>query len=332
MKSRSKYLSRIINAYIINRSDSNLSFWHTPLQANELTEKDLNEVRRYPMNFAAKTGYENYFDEDGVILLNYYGDLGLQYNPNAVAQQALGYYDKYLDNQRQQDKDAFLTQANYFLKHGRVVRDDILLWEYKFPFEMRNHLSAPWRSALAQGQAVSVLIRAYQLTGNGRYLEGAHQGYRTFHYLARNHEGGVLDDQDGFTWLEEYIVNPPNHVLNGFVWALWGVRDYAVYFDDEHAKNLWEECLKTLESNLKNYDLGFWTSYDWPQGYDRDLPVMPSSMYYQRLHTVQMLAFYNLTGKRFFLDYYTKWRRYLQSNWKKAISQAWKTYFKLRYF
>ena len=332
MKSKSKYLSRIIDAYIINRSDSNLSFWHTPLQANELTEKDLNEVRRYPMNFAAKTGYENYFDEDGVILLNYYGDLGLQYNPNAVAQQALGYYDNYLDNQRQQDKDAFLTQANYFLKHGRVVRDDILLWEYKFPFEMRNHLSAPWRSALAQGQAISVLIRAYQLTGNGRYLEATHQGYRTFHYLTRDHEGGVLDDQDGFTWLEEYIVKPANHVLNGFIWALWGVRDYAIYFNYDHAHNLWEECLRTLESNLKNYDLGFWTSYDWPQGYDRDLPVMPSSMYYQRLHTVQMLACYNLTGKRFFLDYYTKWGRYLQSHWKKAISQAWKAYFKLRYF
>ena len=327
-----KYLMRIMHAYLISRNDSNLTFWHTPLSVNKLDERDIHNVRRYPMNFVAKTSFKNHCDEEGVIMLNYHGDLGLQYNPNAIAQQALGYYDKYLDNKNQQDKEAFFTQVNYFLKHGRVIRDDILLWEYNFPFEMRNHLSAPWRSALAQGQAISVLIRAHQLTEDERYVEAAHQGYRGFHYLARDHEGGLLDDQNGFIWLEEYIVNPPNHVLNGFIWALWGVRDYAVYFSDNHAKNLWNKCLETLQTNLAHYDLGFWTSYDWPQGCDRNQPVMPSSLYYQKLHSIQMLACYNLTGKRFFLDYYKKWTRYLQSHWRKGLSQAWKVYFKLRYF
>ena len=145
MKRKAEYLSRIINAYIINRSDSNLSFWHTPLSVNQLDEHDIRNVRRYPMNFTAKTAFKNHFDEGGVIKLNYHGSLGLQYNPNAIAQQALGYYDKYLDESNQGDKKAFLTQANYFLKHGRVVTDGILLWEYKFPFEMRNFLSSPWR-------------------------------------------------------------------------------------------------------------------------------------------------------------------------------------------
>ena len=332
MKAKSTYLSRVVNAYVINRRDSNLSFWHTPLSINELDDYDIQNVRRYPMNFIAKTTFKNHCDGDGVIMLNYHGSIGLQYNPNAIAQQALGYYDKYLENPIGEWKDAFLTQANYFLRHGRMVQDDILLWEYNFPFEMRNHLSAPWRSALAQGQAVSVLIRAHQITGDDIYAEMAHRGYRAFHFLAREHEGGVLDDQNGFIWLEEYIVQPPNHVLNGFIWALWGVRDYAVYFKDEHAESLFRECLKTLESNLKNYDLGFWTSYDWPQGYDKNLPVMPSSLYYQRLHSIQMLACYNLTGKKFFLDYHKKWQTYLESFWKKAISQAWKSYFKLRYF
>lgn len=158
------------------------------------------------------------------------------------------------------------------------------------------------------------------------------RGIMLFAFLAREHEGGMLDDQDGFIWLEEYIVDPPNHVLNGFIWTLWGVRDYAVYFNDNHAHNLWEECIKTLEDNLKNYDLEFWTSYDWPQGYDAGQPVMPSSIYYQRLHAIQVLAMYNLTGRTLFLDYYERWNGYLRSNWKKAVSQVWKAYFKLRYF
>ncbi len=332
MKVKPKYLSRIINAYIINRRDSNLTFWHTPLSVNKFDEYDIHNVRRYPMNFISKTAFKNHCDDNGIIMLNYHGNLGMQYNPNAIAQQALGYYDKYLDHQKEPDKDAFLTQANYFLQKGRVVRDNIILWEYNFPFEMRNHLSAPWRSALAQGQAISVLIRAHKITGNEIYSEAAHKGYKAFHFLACEHEGGVLDNQDGFTWLEEYIVNPPNHVLNGFIWALWGVRDYAVYFNDSHAHDLWEQCLKTLETNLKNYDLGFWTSYDWPQGYDKDQPVMPSSIYYQRLHTIQMHAMYNLTKRNLFFDYYRKWQKYLDSSWKKTISQAWKIFFKLRYF
>ena len=37
-------------------------------------------------------------------------------------------------------------------------------------------------------------------------------------------EGGVVyADEDGHTWFEEYIVSPPTHILNGFIWASWGV-------------------------------------------------------------------------------------------------------------
>ncbi|MFH2138499.1 MAG: D-glucuronyl C5-epimerase family protein [Candidatus Omnitrophota bacterium] len=329
---RSNYLLRIFNSYILNKKNSNLSFWHTPLFLNKPEEEDIKGVNLYPMNFLSKTWYDNYKDEDGVIMLNYYGKIGFQYNPNAIAQQALGYYDKYLRSNAEEDKNAFLRQANYFRKFGRMVRDDVLLWEYNFPFEMRDNLSAPWRSALAQGQALSVLIRAHKLTGDNEYAQRAHKGFKSFNFLAREHEGGVLDAQDGFLWLEEYIVNSPNHVLNGFIWALWGVRDYAVYFNDKQAHKIYKECLKTLEHNLKNYDLGFWTTYDWPQGYDKKQPVMPTSLYYQNLHAVQMQACYNLTGKTFFLDYHKKWQGYLNSFWKRAVSQVWKAYFKLRHF
>ncbi|MFA4874816.1 MAG: D-glucuronyl C5-epimerase family protein [bacterium] len=332
MNNNLRYLSRILNAYIFNRHDSNLSFWHTPLSANALGSDDLQGVRRYPMNFAAKTAYEGPRDADGVIMLNYYGDIGVQYNPNAIAQQALGFYDLYLDAGRSEDREAFLTQANYFLKHGRTVRDGVLLWEYTFPFEMRNRLQAPWRSALAQGQAISVLIRAYQLTRDGRYADAAHSGYNSFRYPVGKHEGGVVLEQDGYQWLEEYIVEPANHVLNGFVWALWGVRDYAVAFNDPHARALWESCQRTLQTHLPRYDLGFWTAYDWPHGSDASLPVMPASIYYQKLHAVQMEACYNLTGDPIFREYGKLWNGYLNSCWKTAVSQTWKIYFKLRYF
>ncbi len=325
--SRFRYWKRIAQAYVFGAKSSNVSFWHTPLRLNRLGDKDVDYLRAYPQNYEDKIGRITTTDKDGVIRLDYKGDLGLQYNPNAIAQLALGYYDKILAGE--DCKTEFLTQAEYFLKHKRIVKDDVLLWEYNFPFENREYQKAPWRSALAQGQGISVCLRAYELCRDERYLEAAKMAFNSFKYMAREHEGGVLDDSCGYTWLEEYIFSQPNHVLNGFIWALWGVRDYAVYFNDKYAWELWDSCLKTLEANLHLYDIGFWTSYDLASLYGNGYSTMPTSIYYQNLHCVQMEAMYRLTQKLVFKHYSEKWASQLSNPFNKLRSQVWKTYFKL---
>lgn len=322
------YLRRILSSYIWHRGGSNLTFWHTRLMVNDLTKEDLTTLRAYPQNYEDKIGRIGTADADGVIMLDYRGELGLQYNPNAIAQLALGYYDRILKGE--DCRREFLAQAAYFLNHMRLVPDDILLWEYEFPFEMRNDLHAPWRSALAQGQGISVCLRAFRLTGDETYLHVTHKAFNAFRRLAREHAGGVLDDDRGYLWLEEYIVTPPNHVLNGFIWALWGVRDYAVFFEDSCAWDLWRSCLQTLKKNMHRYDLGFWTSYDLAVAGHQ--PVMPSSLYYQNLHVIQMQAMYKLTGDDIFDSYARKWENQLSNSLYRILSQAWKVYFKLRWF
>jgi len=337
--SRLTYYRRIFYAYVLKKKTSNLSFWHTDLAVNILKEDDKTGVRRYPMNFVQKTAYNTHKDSAGVIMLDYGGNIGLQYNPNAIAQAALGFYDLYLDSIEKNDKEKkelyksrFMEQSQWFLNMGRLVMDDILLWEYTFPFEFREYLHAPWRSALAQGQGISVCLRAYHISKYDRYLQSAQKAFNSFRYLAREHQGGVLDDSNDNIWLEEYIVNPPNHVLNGFIWALWGVRDYAVFFDDDYAWNLWDSCIKTLCKNLKNYDLGFWTSYDMAMAHSLRWPTMPSSIYYQRLHIIQMKAMYALTGDTVFHSYAQRWESQLSNPLYRILSQIWKGYFKLRWF
>ena len=330
MKSRYTYLKRIISSYILNYKSSNLAFWHSALRANDLTDIDLKKLRAYPQNYESKIGLIGTTDESGVIMLDYKGELGLQYNPNAIAQLALGYFDKILCGD--DCKKEFLTLSSYFLRHGRFVKDDVLLWEYKFPFEMRNYLYSPWRSALAQGQGISVCLRAYQLSQDEKYLDAAKNAFKSFYFLAKEHRGGVLDDSKGYTWLEEYIVESPNHVLNGFIWALWGVRDYAVFMNDKYAWELWHSCVKTLRENLGHYDLGFWTTYDLIKFNPGRQPVMPCSIYYQNLHVVQMKAMYRLTSDFAFKHYEEKWNAQLTNKFNKIISQIWKAYFKLRWF
>lgn len=336
---RLKYYRRIFDAYLFKKNDSNLSFWHTELVANRLTDEDRKTVRRYPMNFKAKTAYQEPTDEKGALMLDYGGELGLQYNPNAIAQSALGFYELYLDaievgnmEDAEEQKRSFFIQADWFLEHGRSVADDVLLWEYNFPFEMRRQMENPWRSALAQGQALSVLLRAYAITNDERYLESAQRGYNAFRYECFKHEGGVVFRDGNDVWLEEYIIEPPDHILNGFIWALWGVWDYMTATGDQHANDLYNNSLDTIERHLDGYDLGIWTSYDLLIHYPKNEPVMPVSRYYQNLHVVQMEALYLQSGREVFRERHDRWQKYIDNFIYRNICMVWKIYFKLRYF
>ena len=41
--------------------------------------------------------------------------------------------------------------------------------------------------------------------------------------LKTNAGGVIFEDKKKDFWIEEYIVHPPTHILNGFIWALFGV-------------------------------------------------------------------------------------------------------------
>ena len=128
-----------------------------------------------------------------------------------------------------------------------------------------------------------------------------------------DHPGGVIYRSGDDVWLEECISTPPSHILNGLIWALWGVRDYCVLTKEQYALDLYEGVLKTLEKNLYKYDVGFWTIYDLHDRFSIKNPRMPVSIYYQNLHVVQMEAMHNLTGREIFKVYHSKWESYLKN-------------------
>ncbi len=325
MISRLRFLKRIISAYVFS-SNSNLSFWHTPLKVNVI--EDYSELGKYYMNFVEKTKFQGPFDANGTPMLDYKGHLGIQYNPNAIAQYALGYYDLFLETQDPAHAQIFLKQADWFVNNIRIVDGDIGLWEYNFDFEYHKGLKAPWRSALAQGQGISVLARAYSLTQDEKYLAVATKAFKSFEHGIDEPGGVTYVDNDGFTWLEELIFEPPTHVLNGFIWALWGVYDYYLLTKNENALRLFKECVRTLESKLADYDIGFWTVYHL-------LPTklkMVVSPYYQRLHVVQLQAMAPLAGKEIFNEYADRWDKYYSKWHFRYYAFFRKVLFKLLYY
>jgi hypothetical protein len=142
-------------------------------------------------------------------------------------------------------------------------------------------------------------------------------------------DGGVTcTDENGDLWFEEYIVSPPTHILNGFIWAAWGVHDYFLATGDPTAQTLFQQASETLRKNLPRYDLGFWSLYE--QSGTR-LPMVASSFYHQ-LHIVQLRVMERLTGEVEFGRVADRWEDYSRSCAKRARALCYKSAFKLCYY
>ena len=61
---------------------------------------------------------------------------------------------------------------------------------------------------------------------------------------------------------EEYPTEPPSFVLNGAIFAAWGVRDVAVGLADAEARGLFAAVVETLAGAVDRWDTGYWSLYD----------------------------------------------------------------------
>ena len=331
---RLQYYNRIFSAYLLP-GESQLTFWHETPQASVQATPD--KLGPYYMNFPQKASYLAHQDSAGIPLLDYRGKIGLQYNPIAIAQWGLGNYNLFRgsadsesgtsESGTEEYKAKFLAASDWLRSHLERNSFGIFVWNHHFDWEYRDTLRAPWYSGLAQGQGISLLTRAYAETGLATYAEAAQQAFASF--LKPVTEGGVVFvDPNHDIWFEEYLVSPPTHILNGFIWACWGVLDYFLATCDQEAKKLFDEATKTLRANLHRYDLGFWSLYE--QSGTR-LPMIASSFYHQ-LHIVQLRVMHRLTGDKLFAEYAARWQEYLLQSSNRIRALCYKSVFKLFYY
>ena len=321
---RYNYLSRVIKAYL-TPSLSQLSFWHGIPEINQIP--DLENPLPYYMKFRYKANYKGKFDSKGIPLLNYHGNIGMQYNPIAIAQYGLGNYNLFLENHDIIRKNNFIAVAEWLCDNLVENHYKVPVWMHEFDFEYKELLKSPWYSGLAQGMGISLLLRAYELTKIPKYKEKAKLAYISFEKLIN--EGGVIYiDEAGFHWIEEYIISKPTHILNGFMWALFGVNDMWKFCDDKHAETLFMRCVNTLEKNLEKYDVGFWSKYELTELNFK----MLASPFYHDLHIVQLKIFHKMTNKIFFKSWAERWSNYIKSDLNRFRALFEKSLFKLFYY
>jgi len=324
LTSRLNYYKRVYSAYL-KSNISQTTFWHGEPEVNPYFK--ISKLGEYYMPFIGKANYTGQKDKNGIPMLDYHGVIGLQYNPIAIAQYGLGNYNQFCRTEKIECRQRFLDVADWLVNNLERNMSELWVWMHHFDWEYRDRLKAPWYSGLAQGQGISLLVRAYVETQDGRFLCIAERAYQTF--LCSIDNGGVIYwDEDGCPWIEEYIVFPPTHILNGYIWASWGVYDYYLATGKRQAKKLFDQVTNTLVRNLSSYDVGFWSLYE----HSGTFLKMIASPYYHQLHIVQLKIMYKLTGEEIFRDFAQRWAEYRQNTLKRMLALGYKAIFKFFYY
>ena len=224
---------------------------------------------------------------------------GIHYAPVTIAQYAFGLLSKYKKDNDENKLILFKKCADWFIANVKDM-GSFGVWEHTW-IEPIYDLKPPWISAMTQGEAISLLLRAYQVFNDNKYFYFAEKAFNSF-----KETNIVYTDKYNNIWYEENPTNPPNHILNGFIFALFGLFDFYRIEQDEESFRLWNEGIKTLEKNIHRYDSGYWSKYDLLFG-------RITSDDYHNLHICQLKVLYNLTGIETFNNFYNKWEGYKKS-------------------
>jgi hypothetical protein len=156
---------------------------------------------------------------DGVPMVDY--PWGPERNPVTSAQYGLAVYSlwvRYHDPGRLNQA----TRVADWLVRTQTAEGK---WLYQFPFQPpgSDTLPAGWSSALAQGQAVSLLERVYHRRPRPRYLRAIHRALRPLQRTVE--QGGLARYWGRNLYFEEYSTPQPNYVLNGDGQTLIGLSE-----------------------------------------------------------------------------------------------------------
>lgn len=205
--------------------------------------------------------------------------------------------------------------------------DDRGLLAYGFPMPHTYPLDPPWYSCLAQGEAASLLVRAAQLFDRPELYGLAD---RTVEPLLHQ-DSALVALRDEGPVLQEYPTDPPSHVLNGWITALFGLYDVACAPREASAATqrtaeAFSMGTATLAAMLRLYQtpLG-WSRYDL---YPHPIPNT-ASVAYHRLHIEQLRALHRLANLEVFAATANEWERSLQKPSARLVAVARKVAFRL---
>jgi hypothetical protein len=214
-------------------------------------------------------------------------------HPVDQAQYAIALIYSYLASGNVAYLDRARAQAQRLIETAVASRGAMY---FPYPFNFARHgvasdtMIAPWYSAMAQGQALTVFVRLFEITGDPAYRTAADLTFNSFLNLrATGVPWTVFVDSAGYVWFEEYAKSPPDLTYNGHLFAIFGLWDYHRLTQNPDALLLMRGGLTTASRYFANVRATGWISrYCLTHGVQSAL--------YHAVHGTQLLQIYTLTG------------------------------------
>lgn len=249
-------------------------------------------------------------DAPDILVPKYFVDTGEEiYFSIGIFQYGLAAYDLFLQTNEEPYRQKVLACAGWALENQQEDGGWVT-----FAYDTPEH---PY-SSMAQGEGISLLLRAHLLTQDEKYLSAAHRA-KAF-LLTPVSEGGTTVYRGEDVYFYECTEDPL--ILNGWIFSLWGLYDYCKYTGDAAAKAVLDATLASLRRKLPDFDMKYWSRYE-----DGKRICSP---FYHKLHIAQLRVMYDLFGDEIYKEYADKWEKYQKSwlNRKRAfIKKAWQKVF-----
>lgn len=247
------------------------SYWHVPQGVGRLFAP--GRLCGYYNDSTAKVRWNGPVDEAGLPLNEFSGRQ--VHFPTTLFQKALGHWDLWLASGQKDEahRTAFLNIARWAVE----TQDEQGGWPLWPLLGLRY--ASPY-SAMTQGEGISVLVRAYLLTQDPVYLDAARRALGPMQKPLK--DGGTCRVVPEGLILEEVPAEKYKAILNGWVFALFGLYDYLLIQGSSEVCQMLERSLSALVAHLPSYNAGYWSYYD--------LSGHLASPFYHRLHIAQLEA------------------------------------------
>ena len=269
-----------------------------------MTGKSISHVNQGVGTCYSKTEIAGYYndltekvtkDDPNILVPKYHVDTGEEiYFSIGVFQYGLAAYDLFLKTHDEIYKNKLIACADW-----AVVNQQADGGWVTFAY---NKPEAPY-SSMAQGEGISMLVRAAIVTDDQRFADAADKAKKFM--LKPISEGGTTEYNGENVIFYEDTDNPV--ILNGWIFSLWGLYDYCKYFGDEELDIILKKTFETLMRKLPDFDTKYWSKYDDGKNI--------CSPFYHKLHIAQLNVMHDLFGDPIYKEFADKWKKYQDSFW-----------------
>lgn len=231
-------------------TDYHLGYGPANEQAYHLDSPDLWGISPYSQT-------ERMYFKDGILHFSY-PEIGIRANPAYIAWYGLICWNRWLVEHDPQYLDKALKHAQW-LKYNAIFWKGALRWEYDFKVKSAGTvILPPWPSAIAQGLAISLLIRVSAEKKDENMRQIAYSAVKLYEIPIE--DGGISTRLNNNLYFEEYPAYPLTLILDGTLFSLLGLYDMAD--ESSLAGKLFEEGVEGLDTNWSIWDWhGVWSNY-----------------------------------------------------------------------